>query len=281
VGGKSKPSLTRSNIEWCRNKDGTAGYAWSIVTGCKHGCPYCYARSMANRFDKHAIENGTLHVMAEAIKGTGDQFPHGFDPTYRPYTIDRLLRLQKHDVAVFVAPLGDLFGTWIPDDIIEEAFDTMRQKPDMRFYCLTKNYNRYRQLYAKGISFPENAWMGVTITNCSQYMKAAIGGFFSVPAAHRWVSCEPFVQNWIADATDENLRSVNWWVFGGMTGHYAVKTHFTGSYERMVAALPRIIDLKKDLVWFEKENIVRTPFGRSQLMQNTPAWEEGANHVGA
>ena len=34
-----------TKIEWC-------DYTWSPVTGCKHGCPYCYARKIAERYDQ-------------------------------------------------------------------------------------------------------------------------------------------------------------------------------------------------------------------------------------
>mgnify|MGYP003056095369 CR=1 FL=1 len=35
--------MNKTKIEWC---DST----WNPVTGCRHGCPYCYARSVAGRF---------------------------------------------------------------------------------------------------------------------------------------------------------------------------------------------------------------------------------------
>ena len=35
--------MNNTRIDWC---DST----WNPVTGCKGGCDYCYARSIANRF---------------------------------------------------------------------------------------------------------------------------------------------------------------------------------------------------------------------------------------
>lgn len=35
--------MNKTKIEWC---DST----WNPVTGCKHGCDYCYARRIAGRF---------------------------------------------------------------------------------------------------------------------------------------------------------------------------------------------------------------------------------------
>ena len=38
-----RPVGTKTNIDWC---DAT----WNPVTGCLHGCEYCYARRIAERF---------------------------------------------------------------------------------------------------------------------------------------------------------------------------------------------------------------------------------------
>jgi DNA repair photolyase len=35
--------VNKTAIEWC-------DYTWNPVTGCKHGCPYCYAWKIAERF---------------------------------------------------------------------------------------------------------------------------------------------------------------------------------------------------------------------------------------
>ncbi len=40
---KSTFNRTNDNVEW-------ASWTWNPVTGCKHGCPYCYARDIARRF---------------------------------------------------------------------------------------------------------------------------------------------------------------------------------------------------------------------------------------
>ena len=35
--------MNRSKIEWC-------DHTWNPITGCRHNCPYCYARRMTARF---------------------------------------------------------------------------------------------------------------------------------------------------------------------------------------------------------------------------------------
>ncbi len=36
--------MNKTKIDW-------AEMSWNPVTGCRHGCPYCYARRTAHRFD--------------------------------------------------------------------------------------------------------------------------------------------------------------------------------------------------------------------------------------
>ena len=60
--------MQKSNIEWC---DST----WNPVTGCKHGCEYCYARRIAARFggydssDGRTRNNKCQSIRARARKG--------------------------------------------------------------------------------------------------------------------------------------------------------------------------------------------------------------------
>ena len=38
----------KTKIDWCDS-------SWNPVTGCLHGCEYCYARSIAKRFGSHQM----------------------------------------------------------------------------------------------------------------------------------------------------------------------------------------------------------------------------------
>lgn len=48
--------MNRTKIEW-------ATMTWNPVTGCKHGCEYCYARRIARRFGgaSETHNNETCH----------------------------------------------------------------------------------------------------------------------------------------------------------------------------------------------------------------------------
>lgn len=53
-------ALNKTRIEWVRNMDGSQGFTWNIVTGCLHGCAYCYAKKIANRFKPTKLETVEL-----------------------------------------------------------------------------------------------------------------------------------------------------------------------------------------------------------------------------
>ena len=40
--------MQKTKIEWVKSPNGKQGYTWNPITGCLNGCPYCYARKLAN-----------------------------------------------------------------------------------------------------------------------------------------------------------------------------------------------------------------------------------------
>lgn len=94
--------MNKTKIEWC---DST----WNPVTGCKHGCDYCYARRIAGRFggasETHVNETvgcecqwcteaeGKIHCLDIPIydydMGRNAPYPFEFDPTFHRYLLDK------------------------------------------------------------------------------------------------------------------------------------------------------------------------------------------------
>ena len=92
--------MNKTKIDW-------ATMSWNPVTGCRHGCPYCYARRTARRFDAGCADPaplpGGLHVLTEKIKAT--PYPYGFEPTMHRYRLNQPER-QEEPQTVFCVQHG-------------------------------------------------------------------------------------------------------------------------------------------------------------------------------
>ena len=145
----------KTKIDWC---DAT----WNPVTGCLHGCEYCYARNIAYRFGAVGWETNTENGRdGDFYDGTGENhvldkpamrewksgkitkapYPFCFDPTFHRYKLDEPQRWKKPRT-IFVCSMADLFGEWVPDEWIAEVFKACDAAPWHRYLFLTKNPKR-------------------------------------------------------------------------------------------------------------------------------------------
>lgn len=165
---------SKTKIDWCDS-------SWNPVTGCLHGCAYCYARRIANRFggasETHNNEcchecqwitegTGEIHDLDEPVydfdNGRNAPYPFDFDPTFHRYKLDEPQHWKKPRT-IFVCSMGDMFGNWVPDEWITEVFRACDAAPQHRFLFLTKNPGRYCHLERAGIMPKgDNFWFGAT-----------------------------------------------------------------------------------------------------------------------
>ena len=145
----------KTKIDWC---DAT----WNPVTGCLHGCEYCYARRIAERFGSVGTEINTENgYECDLYEGTGENhvlekpdmrewksgkitkapYPFCFDPTFHRYKLDEPQHWKKPR-NIFVCSMADLFGEWVPDEWIEQVFAACDAAPWHRYIFLTKNPKR-------------------------------------------------------------------------------------------------------------------------------------------
>jgi protein gp37 len=171
------------NIEWAK-------WSWNPVTGCKHDCPYCYARDIANRF-----------------------YEPKFEPSFWP---DRLAApfntnvptIARNEIGyknVFTCSMADLFGRWVPREWIEAVLEAVSNAPQWNFLFLTKFPIRLSEF-----DFPDNAWVGTTV-DCQARVKNAENAFRKVKAKVKWLSCEPLLEPLEFD----DLGMFQWIVLGG------------------------------------------------------------------
>lgn len=149
--------MEKTKIDWC---DST----WNPVTGCLHGCEYCYARGIANRFSGGGEKwsDDKLFVLNEKIYAEesekAEPYPYGFMPTFHRYKLDEYANKKGRNI--FVCSMADLFGEWVPDSWIEEVFTACRNAPQHNYLFLTKNFLRASQF-----KFEKNWWIGRTYTH--------------------------------------------------------------------------------------------------------------------
>lgn len=167
----------KTKIDWC-------DASWNPVTGCLHGCKYCYARRIARRFctNEHGKDDvGVAHPCTgdcqfcselDGLEFVGQKwrwnhnkkepYPYGFWPTFHPHRLDEPARWTKPRT-IFVCSMADLFGNWVEDEWITEVFDACRKAPQHRYLFLTKNPQRYDDLAKKGLlPGDKNFWYGTS-----------------------------------------------------------------------------------------------------------------------
>lgn len=128
----------KTKIDWC---DST----WNPVTGCLHGCGYCYARGIAERFStEHKNPRPYIPVSdvpTRRVRTKPEPYPYGFKPTFHRYRLDQPSKWSEPRT-IFVCSMADLFGEWVPDDWIQAVFKACDAAPQHRYLFLTKNPKR-------------------------------------------------------------------------------------------------------------------------------------------
>lgn len=184
---KSTFNATNDNIEWAK-------WSWNPVTGCKHGCQYCYARDIANRFTGHF--NPEFHE---------DRLNAPF------YTKVPESRKNEPGIRnVFVCSMADLFGEWVPDEWIQKVMEQVRRAPQWNFLFLTKNPERYLT-----VDFPANCWVGASADTQARTTRA-LTVFAKLATEGRkptvtFLSSEP-----LSEAVSiGNATGLDWLIIGG------------------------------------------------------------------
>lgn len=194
---------TGDGISW-------AGWSWNPVTGCLHGCDYCYARDIA-----------TSQRFASA-------YPAGFTPLFHCERLDApantIIPIKYRDEdhkpcglgdckpcaykRVFVCSMADLYGRWVPDEWIEKVHASMLRSPQWQYILLTKFPARY-----VGLELPDGAWVGTSVDE-QKRVRIAQEAFAKLPDnVIKWLSLEPLREHLEFD----DLSMFDWVVIGAQT----------------------------------------------------------------
>jgi protein gp37 len=184
------------------NRQDSDGIDWAQhscnpIVGCKHDCPYCWARDFTLRFP--------------------GRYPHGFDPVFRPHMLNAPRNTPVPSEAaldwrfkkVFICSMSDLFGRWVPRKWIEAVLTMVRDNLQWNFVFLTKFPQR-----AAEFEIPSNAWIGTTVDLQARVANAE-AAFAKLrekyPKAVLWLSIEPMLE----PIKFKRLDLFNWMVIGG------------------------------------------------------------------
>jgi protein gp37/ParB-like chromosome segregation protein Spo0J len=199
AGKSSKAKIvkqTNTDIEW-------ADWSWNPLSGCEHGCPYCYAKRIAEEIYPPEVGfKPTLWV--EHVRVPINQKP--------PAGADQNVALKN----IFTCSMADLFGRWQPPEWIDAVFQTVRDCPQWNFLFLTKFPKHMVEF-----EIPPNAWMGTTVDLQARVANAEAaferlreGGFKGVC----WLSCEPMLSR----LKFKRLDLFDWIVIGGASPSRAI-----------------------------------------------------------
>ncbi len=204
--------MLNTKIDW-------ADSTWSPVTGCLHGCEYCYARGIAHRFDGgKKLKYGARTILDEPVivDGNKSAYPFGFVPTLHRYRLNDYI--DKKGRNIFVCSMADLFGSWVPDSWIEEVFAACEKAPQHNYLFLTKNTDRYTtdktyQIFLRHTSV--KSWFGTTATRQSELNCKAL----KLPLFKNcFLSIEPIFERINIEEIDIATSPVKWIIVGAETG---------------------------------------------------------------
>jgi len=188
---KSKFNPTNDQISW-------ADWSWNPVTGCLHGCEYCYARELATR-ESYAAS-----------------YPVGFTPLFHHERLDAPANTPVPDDAiidprrkrVFVCSMADLYGKWVPVDWIRQIHQSCLDNPQWDYLFLTKFPSRYVKL-----DLPPTAWIGTTVDS-QRRVATAENAFRKIEGVRvKWLSLEPLLE----PLAFSDLSMFDWVVIGAQS----------------------------------------------------------------
>lgn len=214
--------MNKTKIPWC---DAT----FNPISGCLHGCEYCYARRIAERFgtlfkgpqpeDEGLTflpdEPERFYELDEPVRdenGKIEPYPANFYPTLYRYKLDEYK--NKSGRNIFVCSMADMFGDFIPDEWIQEVFAACERAPQHNYLFLTKNPKRYIKLAEKGL-LPDNHWYGYSVTRQSDLWEFKHAS--DCPIRNLFVSIEPILEP-IKPAFCSHCPA-DWVIVGAETGH--------------------------------------------------------------
>lgn len=213
--------MNRTSIEWTDFSANPLKFrdaAGKVVWACVHaspGCQHCYAETLAKRY------------------GRGGPFSVPTTNQVTPFLDEKELRqMLTHKPAsgkrCFVGDMTDIFGEWVPDDLLDRLFTVFTDRPDVTWQVLTKRAARMRDYLSDGQRQPArwplpNVWLGVSCEDQQRADERIPLLLQTTAAAVRFVSAEPLLgpisfARWPGLAANGPDAVIDWVIVGGESG---------------------------------------------------------------
>ncbi|MBY0456766.1 MAG: phage Gp37/Gp68 family protein [Gemmataceae bacterium] len=213
--GTVTPGLTSNPLQYRDRRTGNV--VWACIK-CSTGCANCYSEALAERYKRGSAFTAASMAHLEPFLDE-DELRHIL-------TARTVGKLPVSGSRCFLGDMTDVFGPWVPDELLDRLFAVMALRPDVTFQVLTKRpermadyfatgpgltrFSRIReQMYANPCALPvpdpfahpypgqvpwplPNLWLGTSAENQAA-ADARIPHLLRVPARVRFLSCEPLL----------------------------------------------------------------------------------------
>jgi protein gp37 len=200
-----------SRIEWT---DHTFN-PWTGCTRVSPGCDNCYAAALAKRAP---ATFGSWEPGGER-KRTSESYWR------QPFAWNRKAQREGKRARVFCASMADVFDNKVPRHWRDDLWQVIHETPHLDWLLLTKRPENIADRLpgpntgtkSWGEGWP-NVWLGTTVED-RERARRRLPVFGAIPAAVRFISAEPLVEDWSDMLPDALSRwRLDWIICGGESG---------------------------------------------------------------
>lgn len=213
-----------SKIEWC-------SHTFNVVWGCQKvsdACQFCYAETMAKRYG-HQVwgppSTTPRRTLSEAY-------------WRQPLKWNAAAANAGERARVFCSSMADVFEDHpTVDQERQKLWPLIVATPCLDWLLLTKRPENIMSMVPVGWldGFPRNVWAGTTVES-QEYADKRIPELLRVPAAVRFLSCEPLLgpvdlaegghgPMFVTDLQNGKRTGIHWVITGGESGPHARPGH--------------------------------------------------------